>query len=258
MSTIKHILSLLLAASTGFIFTGCYKVIDYANHHKGDEMKLCRIEKMVFDQNENATATISYNANNDPISIQQGSSALFMPLDYYFRYDQQNRLTDYMLVYYHMTGAMVWHRYSYPDKKTIVDTQFNYVGIITDPPPHSAPTFYVVKYNLDQWGRIIRSTEGTSVANFTYDDEGNLVRPGIAYDHKINILRTSRTWMFIRKDYSMNNPLPATVKIDNYNVYGLPLQYTSLGGATNNELFGYSYTTASVVYACDNSIVPSK
>lgn len=252
-------------AFTAIAFTGlpgCYKAYDYINHHKGDDVsRLCRIEKMVFNNDANTTVTISYNANNDPISMKQGNTMLFIPLEYYFRYDRQNRLTDYMLVYYGMTGAMIWHRYSYPDKTTIIDTSFNYVGLITDPePPHSASSFGVRKFNLDSWGRIIKSTDMTSLAvtAYTYDARGNLIRPGMVYDDKINILRTSKIWMLTRADYSMNNPIPATATIDRYNGYGLPMQYTSLAGSEVNQLFNYYYTNVSVVYTCDCNVLPSK
>lgn len=254
MNKLSYATQLALLAFALPVLTGCYKVIDYASHHPGGEVKICRIEKIVFNNDDNATATFSYNANNDPVSIRQDNTVLSLPLDYYFRYDAQHRVSDFMECYYHAPGAMIWHRYSYPDKRTIIDSQFNYVGLINDPePPHSGLTSYVYKYTLDAWSRIIKSLDyfSSSVTSYVYDDRGNLVRPGVQYDNKVNIYRTSSAFMLIRKDYSANNPLPGTQAIDSYNTYYLPLHYTSLNGNTTNELFGYYYTGASVAYSCD-------
>lgn len=261
MSKLSSATQLLLLSFALPALTGCYKVIDYAYHHPGDEVKICRIEKIVFDNDDNATATFSYNVNNDPVSIREDNTVLFQPLDYYFRYDAQHRLTDYIECYYHAVGAMIWHRYSYPDKWTIVDSQFNYVGLITDPePPHSGITAYTYKYTLDAWGRIIKSFDyfGPTITSYSYDSRGNLVRPGVQYDDKVNIYRTSSAFMLTRMDYSANNPLPGTQTIDSYNTYCLPTRYTSRSGHTTNELFGYYYTGASVRYACDIGWQPAK
>ncbi|MBS1562755.1 MAG: hypothetical protein JST39_00145, partial [Bacteroidetes bacterium] len=225
------------------------------------EMKLCRIEKIVLNNDENSSVTFRYNTCDDPVSIREDSTILTMPLDYYFRYDGQRRLTDYIITYYHMPGAMLWHHYAYPDKKTIMDTQFNYTGLLTDPePPRNAASFYVNKYTLDAQGRIVRnfSYYSQSTQDYAYDSRGNLVRPGIQYDNKVSILRTNRVWMLVNKDYSINNPLPTTATIDNYNQYGLPTQYTTTAGWQDNQLFGYYYYRATVQYACDISRLPAK
>ena len=87
----------------------------------------------------------------------------------------------------------------------------------------------------------------------SYDRNGNLVRPGVTYDDKINIYRTNRVWQFINGDYSRNNPVtgggfysfPVTPAA--YNGAGLPTRF--LGPST--LIFGYSFYTMDVTYSCD-------
>jgi hypothetical protein len=61
--------------------------------------------------------------------------------------------------------------------------------------------------------------------DYVYDANGNLVN-GAVYDNKLNINRTNAVWMFITRDYSVNNPFTAS----QYNQNSLPLRFT----ATNN------------------------
>src|SRR5690606_17662385 len=64
---------------------------------------------------------------------------------------------------------------------------------------------------------------------YQYDSRGNLVSPMVAtYDNKVSYLRTDPAWMFIHRNYSLNNPKNVT----RYNSGGLPLGFTS-------EVFGF-------------------
>ena len=75
------------------------------------------------------------------------------------------------------------------------------------------------------------------VTDYVYDVDGNLVRPGVTYDRKTNPRRTNKVWMFIDRDYSVNNPQPGPTR---YNALGLPLNNTSLLG----------FQAVEVVYNC--------
>ncbi len=83
-------------------------------------------------------------------------------------------------------------------------------------------------YTYDATCRVIKTTtigiggpeDGfvPLVNEYSYDINGNLVLPGITYDNKVNIHRTNKVFMFVDRDYSMNNPFTAPA----YNGYGLP------------------------------------
>ncbi len=136
---------------------------------------------------------------------------------YHFRYDKYGRLSDYILTYFGSAGGVVtWDEYTYPDKKTVIDSAYEYTGNVSDP---VHPTDFknhgnlVTVYNLDASGRIIRASElGNNgipyfVSNFAYNSHGNLIRPGVTYDNKVNVYQTNKVWMFIHNDYSVNNEL---------------------------------------------------
>lgn len=175
----------------------------------------------------------------------------FLPLDFHFRYDKQGRLTDYFCNYYGNYGGLIWHRYSYPKKNTIIDSSFDYVGDIRSPiPPDTSFDMYVDELKLDETGRIIKDialfpTDGPPYAftDYTYDKYGNLIKPGTPYDDKINPYHTNHVWMFTNKDYSVNNASP--MGVTGYNQYGLPLGFSSA------YLFNLGISTISIQYACD-------
>ena len=75
------------------------------------------------------------------------------------------------------------------------------------------------------------------ITEYAYDNNGNLVRPGVQYDRKMNPRRTNQVWMFVDKDYSVNNPLPGPTR---YNALGLPLNNTSM----------LNFNAVEVVYNC--------
>jgi hypothetical protein len=241
------------------LMPGCSKVYDYIHQHPGDDSKICKILKLKFPGGP-GDVNVSYNAAGDPTSM-----VLEVPwfpgqanwVDRYFRYDKQHRLSDYLLAYHGSPGPVVWHHYTYPSGKKVVDSMFAYAGLLTDPEPPRSNFNQLITYNLDAAGRIIKRTYGNSaptdpgtVTDFVYDSKGNLVRPGISYDKKINIYRTSKVWMFFNVDYSTNNPLPAPLKITAYNEFDLPLVFKD-NPSYNNYLFDYGFNELQVVYACD-------
>lgn len=242
----------------------CKKVRDYIAHNPPLEVKLCSIEKIKLDVfGEKNELAVNYNEQEDPVSVLHTKQNVFSNVDQRFRYDKQNRLTDYITNFSGNTGVLQWHTYTYKNKNTVIDTVYNYEGKITDDlPPYSATDFRVWVYELDVWGRIIKSIEYNqtspepAVVNYVYNMQGNLLKQGAEYDNKVNIYRTNKVWMFIAKDYSMNNALSTadeTIKIKDYNAAGLPLEYKALPANEGiGTLMNLNYEQLQVEYNCGN------
>jgi hypothetical protein len=95
---------------------------------------------------------------------------------------------------------------------------------------------YEERYFYDVYGRVIKVVSkfyydrddspdvGTvTTNNYKYDMHGNLIVPGVTYDTKKSIYRTHPLWMFLNRNYSLNNAIPA----DSYNSSGLPTGWSS-------------------------------
>ena len=265
----KNTLLLAVTAFACFSFTGCSKAFDYANHHKGDDIKqLCLVEKLFYGpygylDSVTVEVNVAYNSAGNPTSMRVTKSDGQLHMDHYFRYDKQNRLTDYMLAGSGSWQVFIWQRYSYTGKNTIVDSTFNYVGSVMDAePPHTSFDYRVDIYTLDADGRIAKITSVPQQAgenpvsfNIIYDVYGNRVLPDVTYDTRVSIYRTNKVWMFAFNNYSVNNALQSPLEITGYNQYGLPLRYKN--NYTNPSLsqflrpFGYYYPYTRVEYACD-------
>ncbi len=118
---------------------------------------------------------------------------------------------------------------------------------ITAPNPDPEQFEYFLTYQLDAKGRVVKAipsppTDPSNSTLYAYDARGNLVRPGVTYDDKVNPYRTSSTWMFIYQDYSVNNP--STTHVAAYNAYGLPTDITSYG------IFSSNYSPFTIQYSC--------
>ncbi len=55
---------------------------------------------------------------------------------------------------------------------------------------------------------------------YKYDAKGNLIDEGAEYDNNTSYLRTHPLWMFLNRNYSVNNNFRAT----GYNGNGMPLK----------------------------------
>ena len=270
MKQLSHPLQALGALLLIFVFQACVK--DNHGGRKIDEaLKLCPIQtiQVMNPQYQPGVVVtqydIHYNSAGNPVDIIQ-TKAQFHTADYYFRYDKEDRLTDFIGAFAGSQGAITWHVYTYPARNIIVDSEFNYVNLITDAKPD--PSSYSGRsiYTLDKEGRIYQS-EGFfvvhGISTFLYDDRGNRIWSGTTqlqnYDYKINPFRTNPVWQFIFNDYSRNNintpvgALGEPIHIIAYNLFGLPQIYQSENGLDNDHLFGV-YMGGSelhINYACD-------
>jgi hypothetical protein len=169
--------------------------------------------------------------------------------NHYFKYDAENRLTEWQLTY----GFFIQqdHFYKYDGGMNILkDSLIQYnagdgkIDIIN-----------VSSIEYDGMGRVIKETivnkfNSSGILNptrrptFTYDSRGNLAVAGwksSSYDNKINPLRQNKVFQFVMRNYSMNN---AAVQLK-YNSIGLPLSMKP----TNDNFFNGTETTK-VEYDC--------
>jgi hypothetical protein len=258
----KSFSSDLLIVSTAFglfFLSSCSKGIPFKE--PSEVVNACRIEAFKTSAQAGSlpfsTLSISYNTKGNPVAILPDPPVIATGFYLHFRYDGYDRLTDYIISFPDEPGAVIWHRYSYPDRQTIVDTSYDYVGLIDGPPPTFSFDTYVHVYRLDGLDRIISDND----APFQYDRNGNLIRTGVSYDNHVNFLRTNIVWMLINKDFSRNNPLNGVpnaltpLQITGYNFYGLPLEFSVAPGsnATTNvgDAFFFGFSDMQIVYACD-------
>lgn len=229
-----RLLAILLLA--GAALQGCQKEIDFIRKHGPGplDVPLCNIRQIsVFAPGEAASDTITYtftyNALGDPTSVRNTLVSTGNP-NMVFKYDAKCRLTE-MIRPYSNGLYETWTKYYYNlQNQVAVDTQYIF-GTYTDSVPVAFPQYgYRVSwYSYDGFDRVTGRIDtfygpgmapyGTSTA-FAYDASGNLVTGGV-YDSRLSILRTSKVWMFICCNYSINNAFQAV----SYNALGLPLVF---------------------------------
>ena len=203
----------------------------------------CQIKKLIVTHQDPLVALRSgefaYNAAGDPITYTpQGYST--GSVKYEFRYDSKGRLSDYIGYYPAINGTggpfEFWTRYIYDDKGRIIrDTCYHYGTY--GPMLALNPAYHVktlTEYEYDQEQRVSRTVRrqllnGVPIVGnvadykFIYNDEGNLIVPGANYDDKVSPFRLNKVWMFLSRNYSKNNIVPAA----SYNALGLPTQFTN-------------------------------
>jgi hypothetical protein len=180
----------------------------------------CKILKTVSKQNaaedQVFTRTFYYNSKGDPEKVIVDHQ-LTGTQNIGFKYDKYGRLQEYS-AYYDNGGFDFIHRYKYDNNRIVIDSQYSAINSFFPP----LVTLYYVKY--DKLNRVIQDSvtihdKTIFVSNYVYDAKGNLSN-GNDYDDKMNLHRTNKVWMFIDRNYSVNNPVGAS----SYQA-GLPLGY---------------------------------
>ncbi|HYF30576.1 MAG TPA: hypothetical protein VD993_05625 [Chitinophagaceae bacterium] len=236
------------------IFSSCEKVIEYLGENPTADLKYCNITKFTENSGPSGarTAVFTYNVWGNPVKVTVTDVGTGNP-NRVFKYDAQQRLKEYRGEY--LNGNYeYWYRYAYDpaSNRIISDTVYIFGPIAPEP-----TTFFdrrVTHYTYDAQGRIMQTSTVSSVfpgppvvANYSYDAMGNLIRPGITYDNKINLHRTNRVWMFLDRDYSVNNPLTA----DSYNNNALPLSITLGDGEPLRGFTGFYLNDSDIEYKCN-------
>ena len=225
----KKLLNLLISsAGMLLLFSSCQKEM---GSPKDDEISntplpglttYCRVESIW----ENPGASnqrfllVAYDQFENPAFITTPLPSTGHPFRV-FKYDNWHRLREYFGDYGNGFFEF-WHFYGFDNNGRIgVDTMYTFGQLLDKPVGYFERRISWIEY--DSQGRIVKISNtnnfGASwVDNFTYMASGNLMNPAATYDNKVSILRTNDIWMFLARDYSMNNPFTA----DAYNIGGHP------------------------------------
>lgn len=252
MTNIQRVGMLLWVGTTLILGAGCNRLSDYLQDHPDGTTDLCQIKKMTYYYfNDSTDIDFVYNSWGDPVSaIKQ--KAIGTP-DALFRYDSRHRLTDYIEAYKN-GGFETWHRYVYDDDNRVIRDTTYIFGVIVDdaPSPDEVYDIAIVYYEYDNRNRITHTKQqwysdpdpAHSLDRFfQYDNNGNIVIPGVVYDNNINVHRTNRIWMFIDRNYSVNNAYASA-----YNEYKLPTRMNLVD--PYDHLAGFYSGSVRIEYKC--------
>jgi hypothetical protein len=261
-------LSIGLLTALPFLYVGCEKFDDFLNN---DPLVVngCRIESVYAPWDEAnepsiTKGTFSYNTLGQPVSVLfERSCGTGSPSSHYlFRYDAQHRLSDYIEACDNFFDS--WHVFKYNDKGLIVQDSTYFWGFMNGNTHPWESDYEELRhstlFSYDAEGRMTRAISSyfildendvlqpfSDTSNYVYNSNGNLNRPGASYDNKINICRTNKIWMFLNRDYSRNNYIPAL----SYSEKGLPLAFP-----VTFEHFHFSSADTGTIrfeYNCDNN-----
>jgi len=221
MKKIKIYLSFVLFTVMAIQNSSCKKIEEAILKDPCADFKFCNIKSY---SNSFNTATFTYDAFGNPLSVTNTVVGSGQP-NLQFKYDKLHRLTEFIRPYANGDFEQ-WTKYIYDASGRIAFDTTWALGRITPTGPANYFQARLTTYTYDGTCRVIKTSSAVlgdeggfpSVFVYSYDVNGNLIRPGIVYDNKVNIHRTNKVFMFVDRDYSMNNPFTAT----NYNAYSLP------------------------------------
>ena len=203
----------------------CNKVGDFLRSQKDGDIKYCNIKKISFNTGIPRNYTFTYNAQGYPVSAIVNVTGTAVP-NHFFTYDKKQRLVQHAGHY--DNGLYEFHtKFLHDAKGRIIRDTAWWWGEIINGEYGPAMGFNVTDYKYDKWDRMIESKltwfdnsgSPSLITTYEYDADGNLIKPNTQYDNKINYNRTNKIWMFINRDYSVNNPFQAA----SYNQNKLPL-----------------------------------
>lgn len=215
------------------------------------EIKECSIIQIIYAVGTGKDVLqFSYNSLGDPVSITRTLGAHTGRPNYIFKYDEKKRLTDFIGIYNNNT-AEFWHRYFYDSRGNIILDSAYIFPQTKNGFPENAFSRQLTYYTYDNKQRIIKDSTVFSssispiVKIHAYNSDEN--RIGEIYDDKININRTNKIWMFLNREYSVNNPYNA----NGYNPTGLPTNINLPSNENSLSFLGNAYYKAEIVYECN-------
>jgi hypothetical protein len=261
----KKIYILLVIEAT--LWTSCQKADEYLkddaskpNYLKGSslenkpnaEVSECKIRQVSYQiATRNDVLQFTYNSSGNPVTIKRLLGAHTGYPNFVFKYNEKDMMTELIGTYETNTVAEFWHKYFYDNKDNIVVDSAYIFPRIENGFPENSYIQQATYFTYDNKRRIIKDSTAFSgstppvVHTYTYDADGN--KTGSIYDDKININRTNKIWMFLNKDYSINNPF----KADSYNTFGLPVNF-NLNTAERSVVFlGTGFHNAQISYDCN-------
>jgi len=234
----------------------CQKVFDYIYlPGNGDAVtNICQVSSIESDA---ASYVFNYNSKGDLESIITNKLNTGNP-NLFFTYDRRHRavevLSGFMASASEAGAVWFYHKLGYNTANQIVrDTVYQFGGKDADGIIRSS--FHNEKHSLLQYdagNRLVKATDSVwergvyiyaDYFTYKYNATGNLeymireshngpqfggsiysdtfrMKP---YDTKLGIRRTSRIWMYLDRNYSVNNSFTSA----SYNSYGLPVQFNA-------------------------------
>ncbi len=236
MRATKNLLRISFVAILVFL-TACEKLIDFIPA----KAKNCRIKKIHFiipgseDFNSNYDMDFYYNkwGNPDSIIISRPLTANY---NRYFLYDNKKQLKRLVEAQDFRFPVLV-HRFGYSKDLIISDST---VSFYTQVPFHT-----ITNFEYDSHGRISKSTFNfvppdpyvSVTQTFQYDSEGNLLNGIGNYDNKLNPNQLHPIWLFLVRNYSLNNPIHAV----QYNNFRLPTKFAESPQSGGFEFLGVGF-----------------
>jgi hypothetical protein len=277
--------AVVLPLTLAIFFTGCQKLIDYIKKpgNGKDYSDICRVKTVNSEGGDfGADYVFNYNKRGDLESVITNAPNDGNPNVFIF-YDKKHRASQigYPFRPSPTTPGNVngWETFGYNSADQIVrDTSytFGYIGDdgVMDPASFLLKSISTIQY--DSYNRVVGKKDSvfmygnfsnTNLWSYKYDANGNLVytsrqyrsnefggtisndtfRVMTPYDNKINIRQTNQLWMFLDKNYSVNNSLDGAT----YNSYGLPVFFDALQYARGaNTLLPFVTGKVTVEYDC--------
>jgi len=246
----------LRVLSLFLLLSSCHKIGDFIVFPRNgdDDFKECNVTRIVTGTTGELIYDFTYNKRGDPTSIL---ASLPSESDFWFRYDKKHRL------------EMMWgkpgnippeialdfltlHKYVHDNKGRIITDSVYFSGTFESVENGTAYLTNVMTLEYDAAHRVIKETNRLvetgliAVTNYSYDSHGNLLRPGYTYTDKFAMARTNKAWMFINRNYSVND----VQEWAKYNKYLLPVQ-TVPGQSYESFLPAVFIGPSLVTYECD-------
>ncbi|MET0466020.1 MAG: hypothetical protein ABW007_22855 [Chitinophagaceae bacterium] len=247
MKKINQLYTAVLITTLFGVLTGCKKFDDIGQPYPEDQLRSCGIEEFIFEAPHRPTDTlsISYNSNGDPVKITRTTPTTGFP-DYIFKY-KNNRLSEFIGVYKNGTSTEVWHKYIYGAGGLVaIDSVYTFAQIVNGK-PHEPIDRYAITFNYDSRGRIIYEKwtyeDGYIYEqHYEYTADGNLT--GASYGNKVSFRRSNKIWMFLDRNYSVNDHLNSS----DFNSLFMPKNIEL--GLSQDAFLGNYYSKAKLEYRC--------
>jgi len=224
----------------------------YLEHKPNAEANECKITQINYTVgSRNDVLQFTYNSSGDPISITRALGGHTGYPNFIFKYDDKDRMSELIGTYDNNNVAEYWHKYFYNNKNQIMLDSAYIFPTIRNGFPENSYFQQATYYTYDNKDRIIEDSTSFSnsisptVHSYTYDENGN--KKGNLYDDQININRTNKIWMFLNRDYSVNNPF----KGDSYNTMGLPSSFNLATTQSSYSFLATSFQKAQISYECN-------